>query len=298
MDNLLHLLEDNQNVAKIIGVHDVLSALIAEKQGFDAVWVSGLGVSTVRGVPDASILTVDDFLNVAANISDNIKLPIIVDCDSGFGNQNNIEYLVKSYEKRGISGICLEDKPFPKKNSFLEQDSIEDKYTFATKIQMASKTKKSSSFVVIARIESLIVNLGIEDALVRAKIYVDSGADAILIHSKSEYDYSNIVEFADEFRKFDSTTPIIIVPTTYPNISIETCKNKKINGIIYANQLLRAYLTTINQIANTIKKESSTLSIEKSISSISDVFNITDTNHIKENELWASKYYNYLKNKY
>ncbi|MDE9828865.1 isocitrate lyase/PEP mutase family protein [Staphylococcus delphini] len=171
---------------KVLGVYDVISSVIAQESGFDAVWLSGLGLSTVNGVPDTSILTMSDILKVASDIAGKIEIPLIVDCDSGFGDHNNVKYLVESYERHGISGICIEDKLFPKKNSFLEQDSLEDMFVFATKIKMADKRRKSEDFLIIARIESLIVNLGIDNAISRAQIYVESGADAILILSKKE----------------------------------------------------------------------------------------------------------------
>lgn len=284
------------NLTKIIGVHDTLSALAAEQYEFDAFWVSGLGLSTVRGVPDASLITYKDILSVSSSIVENAHMPVIVDCDNGFGNYNNIEHIVKDFEKVGVSAICIEDKPFPKKNSFLEQTDSEDPYEFAVKINMAAKAKESSSFSIIARIESLILGLGMEDAIQRAKLYVDAGADAILIHSKNS-DSAEIIEFTDIFRNFNTDIPIIIVPTTYPQISQDLCIEKNINGIIYANQLLRGYLKSLELVSQSISNNKGTQPLENNISSVKEVFDITKTNKLKDNDIWAEKTYNELKEK-
>lgn len=286
-----HSVFKKNQITKTIGVHDTLSALVAEKYDFDALWVSGLGLSTVRGVPDASFITYKDILSVSTSIVENTNIPVVVDCDNGFGNYNNIEHIVKEFERVGVSGICIEDKPFPKKNSFLNQSDSEDPYEFAVKINMAKKAKKNSSFSIIARIESLILGLGLEDAIQRANLYAKAGADAILIHSKSS-DYTEIVEFTDTFRKYNADIPIVIVPTTYPKISQDLCIEKNINGIIYANQLLRGYLKSLESICQNIKNNKGTHDLENKISSVSEVFDITKTNKLRDNDIWAEKTYN------
>lgn len=286
-----HSIFNKNQLTRTIGVHDTLSALVAEKYDFDALWVSGLGLSTVRGVPDASFITYKDILSVSSSIAENTNIPVIVDCDNGFGNYNNIEHIVKEFERVGVAGICIEDKPFPKKNSFLNQSDSEDPYEFAVKINMAKKAKRNSSFNIIARIESLILGLGVEDAIQRANLYTKAGADAILIHSKSS-DYTEIIEFTDIFRKYNTDIPIVIVPTTYPKISQDLCIEKNINGIIYANQLLRGYLKSLEIICQNIENNKGANDLETKISSVSNVFDITNTNKLSSNDLWAEKTYN------
>src|SRR2546423_15478367 len=173
-------------VVRVAGAHDALSALVAENVGYDAVWASSLTISASRGLPDMSLLTMTDYLQAAAHMNDACGCPVIADCDTGFGNALNVAYMVRQYEAAGIAAVCIEDKVFPKRNSFVEADQVlEDAGRFARKIEIAKKTQSSKDFLLIARTEAAIPGAGVGEDLRRAQRYVDAGADAVLMHSKS-----------------------------------------------------------------------------------------------------------------
>src|SRR3989338_4243387 len=218
--------------SRIMGCHNPLSAKLAEEVGFDAVWFSGFEYSTSMCIPDASLLTMSDHLNMISSITRAIEIPLIADCDSGFGDANNVAYMVKEYERAGVSVVCIEDKLFPKLNSFCENKqeliSIDE---FCLKIIAATRTRTSSQFMIIARLESFIAGLDVRDAIMRAKTYIKAGADAILVHSKLK-DTSQIEAF---FNSFDLCVPVIVIPTTYCKVTMQELQSlsPKIKGIIY-----------------------------------------------------------------
>ena len=175
-----------KSILKIGGAFDGMSAKLVEITDFDAIWAGSFAISATHAVPDASIMTMTEFLQVAKNMVDSCEIPIIADCDTGFGGPSNVSYLVKQYEKIGVAGISIEDKIFPKQNSLLEggkQELLSEK-DFVAKIIAANEAKIESDFMIIARTEALIAGLGIDEAIKRATAYENAGADAILIHSK------------------------------------------------------------------------------------------------------------------
>ena len=209
---LLRQMLAGKKIIRVMGAHDALSAKIAESAGFDAVWASGLEISTSRGVPDANILTMTDFLNAAISMNDAIDIPVVADCDTGFGNSNNVIYMVKKYEAAGIAAVCIEDKHFPKVNSFIPgRQELSDVSEFVGKILAAKNAQVDKDFMVIARVEALIAGWGMKEALRRANAYADAGADAILIHSKA----GDTHEIAEFMKQWGNRMPVVVVPTTY-----------------------------------------------------------------------------------
>ncbi|MFJ6414360.1 phosphoenolpyruvate mutase [Terribacillus saccharophilus] len=283
---LRNLLASN-SLTKVIGAHDGISSIIAEKNGFDAIWASGLEISAAHGYPDASILTMTEFLNAAQVINRSTSLPVIADCDSGFGDVNNVRRMVEEYERAGIAGICIEDKVFPKRNSFLEtKQELADIDEFALKIKVAKMTQQNEDFVVIARLESLIAKQGIDDAYNRAEQYAKAGADAILVHSKSK-DSSEVLEFAALWSKSEfNSIPLVIVPTTYFTIDLDQLNDTPIQMVIYANQGLRAAIQGIQNSTKLILENKGTSIIENQIASVKTVFELIGTNKISETETW------------
>ena len=191
---------------KIGGAFDAMSAKLVEITNFDAVWAGSFAISATHAVPDASIMTMTEFLQIAKNMVDSCDIPIIADCDTGFGGPSNVSHLVKQYEQAGVAGISIEDKIFPKQNSLLEngkQELLSEK-DFVAKIIAGKESKVDSDFMIIARTEALIAGFGVDEALKRATAYENAGADAILIHSKnmiklkgekSNRNLSNLSEF-------------------------------------------------------------------------------------------------------
>ena len=167
---------------KVCGAFDVMSAKLAEMNGFDAIWASGFGISSARALPDAGIITMTELLDAVTFMSEACSIPVIADCDTGYGGPNNVAHLVKKFENAGICGICIEDKTFPKENSLFKdgkQDML-SKRDFVAKIVAAKNAKRNDDFVIIGRVEALIADLGVEEALNRANAYEKAGADIFL----------------------------------------------------------------------------------------------------------------------
>src|SRR2546426_6862422 len=193
------------------GAHDALSAKLAEEAGFDAIWASGFGISAVQAVPDANILTLTETLEAVRRIVDAVKIPVVADCDNGYGNAINVMRTVGEFERAGAAGVCIEDNDFPKRCSFyagVRRDLVPaDEH--ARKIEAATAVRRDPGFAVIARTEALIAGLGVEDALGRARAYAAAGADAVLVHSKAS-DFGELASFA---RVWDGRVPLGAVPT-------------------------------------------------------------------------------------
>ena len=228
----------DKEIVKVGGAFDAMSAKLVENAGFDAVWAGSFAISATHALPDASILTMTEFLDATTRMVDSCKIPVIADCDTGYGGPSNVAHLVKKYESAGVSAICIEDKIFPKENSLLKdgkRDLLSEK-EFVAKILAAKESKNDKNFMVIARIEALISGLGMPEALKRASAYESAGADAILIHSK-EKSADEIFEFVDSWK---GNVPVIAIPTTYNTVKISDLISHKIKMVIYANQTLRA----------------------------------------------------------
>jgi phosphoenolpyruvate phosphomutase len=268
---------------RAVGAHDGLSAKLIGECGFETVWASGLEISTSYGVPDANILTMTQFLSKSSEMNQATSVPIIADCDTGFGNVNNVIYMVEQYENHGISGICIEDKQFPKVNSFIKgRQDLADISEFVGKIKAVKNTQKDKNLVLIARIEALIAGWGIEEALKRGFAYAEAGADAILIHSKKETP-DEIKEFIKEFRKIKKT-PLVLVPTTYVDLEEKEMERLGVNIVIYANHVIRSRIEAQRKILTILNKDRKIKSIEKMISSLKDVLELSGLYELAENE--------------
>ncbi len=178
-----------KSIVKVGGAFDSMSAKLVEMNEFDAVWAGSFAISATHALPDASIMTMTEFLAVTKNMVDSCSIPVIADCDTGFGGPSNVSHMIKKYEDAGIAAVSIEDKVFPKQNSLLKdgkQELLSEK-DFVAKIIAAKEAKKSQDFMIIARVEALIAGMGVREALNRANAYSKAGADAILIHSKKKY---------------------------------------------------------------------------------------------------------------
>ena len=242
--------------------HDGLTGLVVENtvvyqdggaRQYDAMWVSSLCDSTAKGKPDIELVDMTSRVRTIEDITEVTTKPIIFDGDTG-GKTEHFIYTVRSLERLGVSMIIIEDKTGLKKNSLFgtevkqTQDSIEN---FCEKIKAGKKAQRTKEFMICARIESLILERGMDDALERAFAFVGAGADAIMIHSRKK-DPSEIQEFIEKFRKKDKSTPIVLVPTSFNSIKEEEWKERGANIIIYANQLMRATVPAIQEAARTI----------------------------------------------
>mgnify|MGYP003388605877 FL=1 len=278
---LLNHLE-SKSIVKVGGAFDAMSAKLVEFHGFDAIWAGGFAISATHAVPDASILTMTEFLDVASNMAEACKIPVIADCDTGYGGPSNVSHLVKKYESAGIAAICIEDKVFPKQNSLLEngQNNLISEKDFVAKIIAGKEAKQDKNFMIIARIEALISGAGMDEALKRATAYENAGADAILIHSKQKTP-DEIFEFTDSWK---GSSPIIVIPTTYDSVSIEELISHKIKAVIHANQTLRAAHSSMSRILKQMINSDRLSDVEEKISSMEDIFELQEMYQIKDKE--------------
>ena len=259
-------------ILKIGGAFDAMSAKLVEINGFDAVWAGSFAISATHAVPDASIMTMTEFLQVAKNMADSCEIPIIADCDTGFGGPSNVAHLVTQYENAGIAGISIEDKIFPKQNSLLKngkQELLSEK-DFVAKIIAAKEAKNDENFFVIARTEALIAEMGVDEAIKRANAYEKAGADAILIHSKKNTP-DEIFEFCDLWK---GKITLVVVPTSYGSVKINDLISHDIKIVIYANQSLRIAHKSMSKLLNKLKNAQSLDDVKEEMSSMEEIFEL------------------------
>ena len=280
LNNLRNKLKE-QPILTVGGAFDAMSAKLVELSGFDAIWAGSFAISATHALPDASILTMTEFLGVASSMVEACNIPVIADCDTGFGGPSNVSHMVKKYENARISAICIEDKIFPKKNSFLENESHDllSEKDFVAKIIAARDAKQDKDFMIIARTEALIAGLGVKEAINRANAYETAGADALLIHSKQK-NTDEIFEFTDSWQ---GNIPLVVVPTAFPNAKLKDLSEHKIRIVIYANQTLRSAHSSMSNILKKIKDEK-LHEVENEMSSMEDIFKLQKTYSIEEKE--------------
>lgn len=263
------------------GAHNPLTAQLVEQAGFNVVWASGLEISASMGMPDANILSMNECLAIAAAMAAKISIPVLADCDSGFGGIGNVVHMVRSYEAASIQGICIEDKTFPKLNSFVAGDQtlvpIED---FAGKIAAAVATRRSEDFVIIARIEGFIAGYELDEVLLRAEAYELAGADALLIHSKSRTP-EQIFAFTEAY---EGKLPIVVVPTTYNDTSMAQLADAGISLAIYANQGLRSAIASTQRTLAKILADGTAAGVEHALVPLNEIFALQDVEALLANE--------------
>lgn len=253
----------------LMEAHNALSAKIVEKTGFKGIWASGLTVSTSYGLRDSNEMSFSQLLDVLGYMSSTTALPILVDGDTGYGDFNNVRICVKNLCRIGIEGFCIEDKIFPKMNSFINSyQDLANINEFCGKIKAAKDAQLNDDFCLIARIEALIAGAGMEEALRRAEAYYNSGADAILIHSK----LSVPDEVFSFMRYWGNRCPVIIVPTKYYTTPVSLFKEANISVVIWANHNLRASMLMMEKICKRIFEEQSISNIEREITDLEEIF--------------------------
>jgi len=283
----LRQLIEMRPIVKVMEAHSGLTGLIVEKtvvdggdgklDQFDGMWVSSLCDSTDKGKPDIELVDMTSRLRTINDIMEVTTKPIILDGDTG-GLTEHFVYNVRTLERMGVSAVIIEDKTGLKKNSLFgtevvqTQDSIEN---FSAKIAAGKKAQLSDDFMIIARIESLILEKGMEDALTRAFAFRDAGADGIMIHSRKK-DPAEIFEFCDKFREQDKKTPIVVVPTSYNQVTEEELASHGINIVIYANQLMRAAFPVMQTTAEEILKAHRALEVDSKLMPFKQIIRLID----------------------
>ena len=261
--------------------HNGLSAKIVEQAGFNGIWASGLALSASMGIRDNNEASWTQILEIVEFMSDATSIPILLDGDTGYGNFNNLRRLVKKLEQRDIAGVCIEDKLFPKTNSFLnERQKLADIDEFCGKIKAGKDTQSDDDFVIIARVEAFIAGWGLDEVLKRAIAYHEAGADAVLIHSKK----SSVDEIASFMKEWGNRSPVVIVPTKYYTTPTQTFRRMDISLVIWANHLVRSAVTAMQQTAAQIYKSQSLMDVEDNIASLSKVFELQDAYELQKAE--------------
>lgn len=271
-------------IVRILEAHNALSALIAENivverdgknVSFDGVWSSSLTDSTARGKPDIEAIDMTSRISSVNDIFEVTSKPMIFDGDTG-GKTEHFEFNVRSLERAGVSAVVIEDKTGLKKNSLFgnevkqTQETIEN---FCDKINRGKAAQLSDDFMIIARIESLILEAGMKDALIRAEAYIKSGADGIMIHSRHK-DPAEIIEFMEKFRAVDNSTPVVVVPTSFNSVTVEEFVEMGVNVVISANHMLRAAYPAMSKVAKSILKNGRSLEAEPDCMSIKEILEI------------------------
>ena len=273
-------------IVKAMEAHSGLTGLIVEKtvvevdgklDQFDAMWISSLCDSTAKGKPDIELVDMTSRFRTIDDITEVTTKPIIFDGDTG-GLTEHFVYTVRSLERMGVSAVIIEDKKGLKKNSLFGTEVQQTQATieeFCEKIKAGKEAQLTEDFMIIARIESLILEKGMEDALARARAFVEAGADGIMIHSRKK-DPAEIIEFCDKFRAEDSTTPVVVVPSSFNSITEEELADHGVNIVIYANQLTRAAFPAMKKTAEDILKHHRAMEVDDSLMSIKEIITLID----------------------
>ena len=272
---------DSDELEFLMEAHNGLSARIAERAGFRGIWASGLSMSAAMGVRDNNEASWTQVLEILEFMADATSVPIMMDGDTGFGNFNNMRRLVRKLCQKGVAAVCIEDKLFPKTNSFLgEAQPLADIDEFCGKIKAGKDSQLDDSFSVVARVEALISGWGIDEALRRAERYHAAGADGILIHSKQ----SHAGEIIDFMKAWDGRCPVVIVPTMYYATPTDEFRAAGISMVIWANQVLRAAIAGMQSTAEHLFREQSLIDIEDSLPTVKDVFDLQENQELVEAE--------------
>jgi phosphoenolpyruvate phosphomutase len=253
----------------IMEAHNGLSARICEETGFKGIWASGLSISAALGVRDSNEASWTQVLEVLEFMNDATSIPILVDGDTGHGNFNNMRRLVQKLEQRGIAGVCIEDKLFPKTNSFLGSNQpLAGIDEFCGKLKAGKDSQTNDDFSIIARIEALISGWGMDEALKRADAYYKAGADALLIHSKISAP-DEILEFCKEWA---NRCPVVIVPTMYYATPMDRFRAENVSLVIWANHNMRIAIQAMRDVSRQIYEEESLVNVEGLLPTVKDVF--------------------------
>lgn len=278
----LRALINGSGLEFLMEAHSGISGKIVEEAGFKGIWASGLSISASSGVRDNNEMSWTQVLETIELMSDGTNIPILLDGDTGYGNFNNMRRLVKKLEQRDIAGVCIEDKLFPKTNSFLRSNRqpLADINEFCGKIKAGKDVQIDNDFVIVARVEAFIAGWGLKEALKRAEAYRKAGADAILMHSKLT-NSSEVFSFIDEW---GDRLPVVLVPTTYYSTSTDSFREKNVSIVIWANHMIRAAVSKMQETAKQVFNEQCLHSVEDTIVPVKELFRLQDDQELVEAE--------------
>lgn len=272
-----------KGLVSIMATHSPLSAQLAEEAGFDGLWASGFELSALYSLPDVSLVSMTQHLDMMRLIAEHSDLPIVADIDTGFGNAINVIYAVQQYERAGAAAVVIEDKTYPKVTSLIAggRQELLRVDEFQGKIEAAKSAAVDPDFIVVARVEALIAGLGEAEALSRAAAYEEAGADMILIHSKQKTP-DEIESFVGNWK---GNAPVVIVPTAYPQMTMERARSTgKIAMYICGNHAIRAAVTAMQKTFAKILEDGGIHDVNDDIVPVSEVFRLQGMDQVKSNE--------------
>jgi phosphoenolpyruvate phosphomutase len=258
-----------------VGARDALDARLIEEAQFDFVWASSFCISAANCVPDSSILSMTQFLNAARSMNEAVRLPVVFDADTGYGNEHNVAYATKRIEEAGLAALCIEDKVFPKQSSLRSgaRHELLRLEEFARKIESAVSARRNEDFIVIARTEALIAGFGPEEALRRAHAYEEAGADCILLHSKSK----SASEVVQCLRAWTGKARFVLVPTNYPDLIepvIEELGN--VAMVIYGNHSVRAAVKAVRGVLSEMRAAHGVHTVGDRLATLEEMFSLQE----------------------
>ena len=266
----------------LLEAHNGISAKIAEESGFKGLWAGGLAIAAQYGVRDSNEASWTQVLEVLEFMADATSIPIMLDGDTGYGNFNNVRRLVQKLEQRGIAAVCIEDKLYPKTNSFIDgnKQELANIDEFCSRIKAGKDAQKDDEFSIITRVEAFISGWGLGEAIKRAEAYHEAGSDGILIHS-AKPEPSEIIAFKNEW---GDRLPVIIVPTKYYSTPTEIFSQVGISIAIWANHMIRSSIESMQQTAASIIQKKSVVALEDKIASVSEIFRLQGVSELLEAE--------------
>ena len=272
-----------KGLVEAMAAHSPLSAMLVAEAGFDAIWASGFELSAMYGVPDVSVVSMTQHLDMTRAMVDRSGLPVVADIDTGFGNAINVLYVIEQYERAGVAAIVMEDKSFPKVTSLIaggRQDMVRIE-EFQGKIEAARAARRDPDLVIVARTEALIAGLGQEEALKRARAYEAAGADMILVHSKQK----TPDEVESFVRAWPGKAPLVLVPTAYPALDARRIAALgKVRMVIYGNHAIRAAVTAMQDVFARIRRDGGIHNVDRDIVGVEEIFRLQGMDAVKATE--------------
>lgn len=278
----LRRLIGSRDLSFIMEAHNGLTTRLVERAGFEGVWASGLSIAAAFGIRDSNEASWTQVLDVIEFMADATELPILVDGDTGYGNFNNARRLVRKLCERSVAGVAIEDKLFPKLNSFVgESQMLADVDEFCGKIKAAKDAQTEPDFCLVARCEAFIAGRPLEEVLERAARYSEAGADAVFVHSKAQ----DVREIESFMERWSGAAPIVIAPTTYAATPTDDFRRLGISLVIWANHSIRASAFAVDRVLRRIRERESIHGLEDEISSLRDLFDLLDYDELAAAEL-------------
>lgn len=263
------------------GAHDALSSRLVEEAGFDGVWASSFGISLAsRCVPDVDLVGMAETLDIVRNMVAAVEIPVIADCNAGFGSAVNVMHMIRDFERAGAAGVCIEDNAFPKCCSLYDRDNrvLASCEEMAGKVQAAVHARIDPDFIIIARVEALIAGQGVDSALRRAQAYADAGADAVVVHAKA-------FDLLEEFLAvWDGRCPLVAIPTLYNHVSLAELERHGYRVVIFPNQAIRAATQAMRLTLQTLRETGLGKSVDHLTASLKDINELVNLQAVEEAE--------------